>query len=60
MRGIAWSPAWTWSTRLGHVYQSGRPKDRNEMNDIHSDVGLRVKEVEVGWMVGWGYDDHGR
>ena len=45
---------------MGHVYQSGRPKDRNEMNDIHSDVGLRVKEVEVGWMVGWGYDDHER
>jgi len=51
MRGIAWSLAWTWGSKLAHVYQCGRSKDCNEINDIHSDVSLRVRKVEV--KVGW-------
>lgn len=60
MCGIAWSPAWTWSSGLGHAYRSGGSKDCDELNDIHSEVNRRHGKIVDGWgmmiMVGDGDD----
>ena len=52
MRDMAWSPAWTRRSGLGHEYRSRGSKDCNESNDIHSKVEGTKRENCRRWTVG--------